>query len=707
MLPIGRIFLVMMSSLISTQAAPAEPWKTSDVADQFFGTTVSDPFRWLEDEDSEPVREFIDAQNERTDAWIPAPVTERFAGRLSELINYPRRSVPTRLGEDLVITERNTGLQRHAVIFKQRGVDGEPEVLLDPNTFSENGTVALSTLDFTRDGALVAYGKSEGGSDNQTIFVRDVAKGEDLPGELRDMRFSAIAWAPDNSGFWYNKYPDPAERLNNTIYWHALGSDPAEDPVVFATPDDPELLNYPGVSEDGRFFVVYQIRGTDRRNGVLVRELAGREPAAEGGWKSIVAPGEAMVSPVGNVGSRIFLYTDLDAPMRRVVAVEFEDLGEDAAASRASWKEVIPQTEDLLDSAQIVGGRFVTVHTRDVHSVLEVRDLDGANRQEVALPTKGTVGVVSGRPEDADAYFLFTSYTVPGTIFRLDVAGAKTEEYYRSAVKFDSDAYETRQIFADRDGVSIPVFVTAKKGVPLDGNNPTILYGYGGFGVSLAPGFNPFLIPWLEAGGVYAVANIRGGGEYGTDWHEAAKLGNRQVGFDDFAAAAKLLIDEKITSPERLAIEGGSNGGLLVLVAMLQHPELFGAVVSQVPVTDMLRFHRFGTGRFWTVEYGNAEESAEAFAWLKAYSPLHNIAGTARYPALLVTTADGDDRVVPAHAFKFIAAIQNTASPGTFLLRHQLGAGHGGGKPLDMVIREQAEIYAFLSRALGMETGEE
>lgn len=696
-----KAFVFIMTTLLNPFAnASPDPtlrWKQSDIVDEYHGENVADPYRWLEDESSAALDEFIAWQNKQTSAWIPADVTARYESRLSELINYPRKSVPSRYG-NLVITQRNSGLQPHAVVYKQIGIDGMPEVLIDPNAFSEDGSVALSILEFTQDGSLVAYGKSVGGSDNQTVYVRNVATGEDLPEIFTDMRFSAIAWANDNSGFWYNRYPDPANRLNNTIYWHALGTDPSDDIAVYSHPEDPEVAAYPAISYDGNYLVVYLVRGTDPRNGLIFREVTD-DRSDSGGWRTLFPIGAGEVSAVATEGSTFFVYTDLDAPLRKLIAADVSS--EDPLA----WREIIPESDALLKDITMVNGRFLAVSTRDVHSVMQVRSLDGTLEREVELPTKGTVGAVSARPSDKDVYFLFTSYTVPGSIYHLELPGGEPEVYYRSAVKFDSTAYETEQIFVDRDGVKVPVFVTARKGVARDGSNPTILYGYGGFGVSLEPAFNPLLIPWLEAGGVYAVANIRGGGEYGTAWHDAAMLGKRQVAFDDFIAAAETLIETGITRPDRLAIEGGSNGGLLVLVAMQQRPDLFGAVVSQVPVADMLRFHQFGTGRFWTPEYGNAETSREAFEWLKAYSPLHNIREGATYPALLVTTADGDDRVVPAHAFKFIAAIQSAAGEGMHLLRHQLGAGHGGGKPLAMAIREQAEIYAFLTRALNM-TGE-
>ncbi|MFY8216311.1 MAG: prolyl oligopeptidase family serine peptidase [Chthoniobacterales bacterium] len=685
----------MISTVTSATGAigTPPPWPKGDAGDDFFGEQVADPFRWLEQEKSPDVDAFIAWQNDQSSAWIPSAISETFQARLAGLINYPRQSVPSRYG-DIVVTLRNSGLQPHMVVFMQKGRDGTPQVLIDPNTFSKDGSVSLSTLEFTRDGELVAYGKSEGGSDNQTIYVRDVKSGNDLPDVLQDMRFSGLAWAPDNSGFWYNRYPDPNTRQNNTLYWHALGTDQADDVPVFQMPDHPDVALYPGVSDDGRYLFIYQVVGTEPRNGIVFRELERVAPSASGEWNTLFPMDEAEYSVVANLGSKLFVYTDRGSPRRKLMTLD--------ASDPKSTVDIIPESEAMLKEVSLVDGRLVTVSTKDVHSVVEIRALDGQVVRQVALPGAGTVGGISARPEDKDAYFLFTSYTTPGIIFRLDVADGSTAEVYRSGVKFDPDAYETQQVFVERDGTNVPMFVTSRKGIKRDGKNPTLLYGYGGFGVSLEPAFDPFLIPWLDAGGVYAVANIRGGGEYGTAWHEAARLGARQVAFDDFAAAAKKLIADGITTPEKLAIEGGSNGGLLVLVSMLQNPDLFGAVVSQVPVTDMLRFHRFGTGKFWTVEYGNAESSKADFDWLKAYSPLHTIADGKEYPPLLVTTADGDDRVVPAHAFKFIAAIQSAAADGVYLLKHDTGTGHGGGKPLDKAIREQAEIYAFLTRALNL-----
>lgn len=687
-------FLPLLAAAMTSLDYPQIP--KSDVVDDYHGTKVADPFRALEDAEAPATREFIEAENALTKAWIPEQAEQAYYERLRELADYPRRTAPSRYG-DWWIFSRNSGLQPHWVLFKQRGAEGEPEVLIDPNTFSTDGTVALAGTDFTEDGALVAYGKSVGGSDNKTVHVRDVATGRDLPDVLENMRFSGIAWAPDNSGFWYNKYPDPSKRENATVYWHRLGTDPAKDPAIFAFPEDPEVSLYPAVTEDGKYLLIYSSKGTDRANGLRVREIGG-DPAENGGFREVFPfSAGARFGVVGNDGATFYVLTDLDAPRRRLVAVDLAD------PAVEKWEERIPQTADLLDDVAMVGDRFVAETVQDVHSVLRIHAIDGSAVAEVPLPGKGTAGGISGDRKTRDFFFTFTSFTVPGTIYRYDLDSGKMTEFYRSEVKFDQDRYVTEQIFYEsKDGTRVPMFVTHRKGLKRDGKNPTILYGYGGFSISLQPAFSAFLIPWLEQGGVYAVANLRGGGEYGEEWHDAGRLGKKQNVFDDFIAAAEKLIADGITEPGKFAIRGGSNGGLLTAAVVLQRPDLFGAVLSHVPVTDMLRYQRFGTGRFWIPEYGDATKSEEEFRFLKAYSPVHNVKSGAKYPPILVLTADGDDRVVPAHAFKFVAALQADAGPGVYLLRHETGAGHGAGKPLDMAIRESAAVYAFLTRALGL-----
>ncbi len=673
-------------------------WKTDAVSEDYFGHAVSDPYRWLEDVNSAETRSFVEQQNALTSRWIPGGVRTEYLAQLRKVINFPRRSLPSHY-QNLWVSIRNSGLQAHSVLYKQDGLEGEAAVLLDPNAFSADGTVSLSSTSFTQDGRLLAYGKSTGGGDDQTIFVRDVATDRDLPDVLENMRFSSAAWAPDDSGFWYNRFPDPAVRSNSTLYWHRLGSAQKDDLALFSWPKEPEMDLYPSVTEDGKYLILYKALGTSEKNGLLLREVAGA-PDRTGDFREIFPTGIASFGVVQTEGSTLYVYTDKDAPRRRLVAVDAD------APEESKWREILPQSDDLLTDVALIGGRFAALYTRDVHSVLKIFEKDGTFVREVPLPTAGTVGGLSGRPGDREMFFVFSSYTYPGTIYRYDMASGKMEVYYQSQVAFRPDDYVTEQIFCvSKDGTRVPVFVVRRKDTKLDGRSPTLLYGYGGFGVSLAPGFQPDVVPWLDHGGIYAVANLRGGAEYGTEWHEAGMLGRKQNVFDDFIAAAEKLVADKYASPATLAIEGGSNGGLLVAAVLLQRPDLFGAVVSQVPVTDMLRYQKFGTGRYWTVEYGDATTSAEAFAWLRAYSPLHNVKPGQKYPPVLVTTADGDDRVVPSHAFKFVATMQAQAGAGAYLLRHETGSGHGGGKPLDKTLEEQADIYAFLTRALGVGQG--
>lgn len=688
------VFLPILAAAVMTSLDyPKVP--TSDVVDDFFGEKVADPFRGLEDSDAPETRRFVEQENALTEAWIPGEVQKAYQDRLRKLMNYPRRSMPGRYG-GWWITSRNSGLQPHYVVYKQRGEDGEPEVLIDPNTFSKDGTVALSETAFTKDGSLVAYGKSVGGSDNQTIYVRDVATGKDLSDELKDMRFATIAWAPDNSGFWYNKFPDPEARQNSTIYWHRLGDPQSKDRPILSLPDTPDVDIAPAVTEDGKYLLIYSSLGTDPATGIRVREIEG-DPGREGGFREVFPLEESSFAVVANDGPMFYVVTDDAAPRSRLIVVDINQ------PQREHWRELIPEMDELLDDVTMVGDRFVVTTTKDVHSNLRVHDRSGKVVAEVPLPGKGSVGGVSGRRDNNDFFFTFSSYTIPGIIYRYALADGELTEFYRSAVKFDPDLYITEQVFFEsKDGTRVPMFVTHRKDMSRNGENPTILYGYGGFSINLEPGFNSFIIPWLEQGGVYVVANLRGGAEYGEEWHDAGRLEKKQNVFDDFIAAAERLIADKVTSPSKLAIKGGSNGGLLTAAVVLQRPDLFGAVLSHVPVTDMLRYQRFGTGRFWIPEYGDATGSREAFEWLRAYSPLHNVKKGAKYPPILVLTADGDDRVVPAHAFKFVATLQADAGPGVYLLRHEVGAGHGAGKPLEMSIKESAATYAFLTKALGL-----
>ena len=701
--PAVLCFLLACAPAGHSAFADEPPMTTDDarrdetVTDDYHGTPVADPYRWLEDPASDETRAWVSAQNAATRAALDGPVREAFRARLEQLVDYPRRSAPSHEGE-VYVYSRNTGLQPQAVVYAGASADDEGKILFDPNAMSDDGTVALSGLTFTYDGKTVAYGVSEGGSDDKVVRFRDVATGDDLTDVLTGMRFGGLDFEPMDRGVWYGKYPDPDVRRDQKVYFHQLGTEQSDDTVVYERPDDPDLRFHPDVSDDGEWFFLYVSRGTDPKNGVRFRQIC-CDPHLFGYFQELFPPGDAEYAVVDNDGPIFYVYTDKGAPRRKLVAVDSQHQEE------ANWKTVLPETDDLLENVTMVNGQFVATYLRDGANAIRVFEKDGTFVREVGLPTLGTVGGIQGERKDAQMFFTFSSFTYPGTVYRYDLPTGELTKLEEPSVEFDPAAYETRQRFAaSKDGTKVPVFVVHKKGLTLDGTNPTILYGYGGFGISMGPSFSASRLAWLEKGGVFAVALLRGGGEYGSDWHEAGKFGNKQNVFDDFIAASELLISDGYTSPKKLAIQGGSNGGLLVTATMLQRPDLFGAVVAQVPVTDMLRYQRFGTGRFWTAEWGDATESREAFDYLRAYSPLHNVKAGVAYPPVLVTTAEGDDRVVPAHAFKFVAELRHANPGGVALLRHDTKAGHGAGKPTAKVLDEAADTYAFLAGRLGMQT---
>ena len=719
---------IAMQTSPSTRPAYPEA-KTVDASDDFHGTTVADPYRWLEEPQADDTRAFIDAQNEVSAAYLETPQREAIRARLEELLDYPRTGVPGRTGrpEDdfgnpvgtRLFVSKNTGLQNHSVLFTKGPDDAEFVELIDPNGFSEDGTTALAGTWVDEQGETMAYAVSEGGSDDKVVKLMDLRGdklGEHFPETLEHMRFTSIAWHPDGSGFWYGKYPTPGtvpedqERFNQKIYWHDLESDPANDSLVYDHPEDPELSAYTTITPAGRYQLIYSSRGTDRRGGVKFRAIC-CNPAYHGGFTELFPPEQAEYSVIDDpvIDSedgekpQLVVLTNQDAPRGKLVRLHPHN------NKPERWETLIPEPQGegtRIESVVRAGDRYVVEYMQDAQSVLKHYDLDGGDETAIDLPTVGTVAGVTGDPHHSTIYFGFTSFTYPTTPFSYDLkTGERTEFADNSPAGFDPAAYETTQIFYEsKDGTKVPMFITHKKGVKLDGTNPTLLYGYGGFDVSLTPGFSSTRLAWLEQGGVYAMANLRGGGEYGRPWHEAGMFGNKQNVFDDFIAAAEYLIDEGYTSSDKLAIQGGSNGGLLTAAVVIQRPDLFGAVHSAVPVIDMLRYHTYGTGRFWTVEYGNAVEDAEAFEYLMEYSPLHNVGEGIDYPPILVTTGDGDDRVVPAHSLKWIAAMQakNPAAE-AILLRYDVGSGHGAGKPIAKVLDEQADVYAFLARALDMD----
>ncbi len=675
-----------------------------DQVDHYHGTPVADPYRWLEDTDSPETRSWIEAQNRLTSAWLGSvPQRAAILKRMTELWDRPRWNVPFRKG-GRVFSLRNDGLQDQAVLYVQDSPDAPPRGLLDPNTLSRDGTVSLSTLAVSKDGGLLAYGVSEGGSDWQEFRVREVDTGRDRPDQLRWIKFSGAAWTADGGGFFYSRYPEPSARALTSVvagqrlHYHRLGTPQSEDVVVYERPDLPTLGFHPLVTDDGRYLVVTVWQGSDPANRVYVLDLG--DPAAprvEGEVVRLLDDADAAYDFVGSVGPVFYFRTDADAPLGRLIAVDLR------APERSAWRTVVPQTGDTLTRARIVDGHFVAEYLHDAHARVRLIPLDGGPVRDLDLPTLGSVGAVSGDPGDTDVFYSFTSFLHPSTIYRHELRTGRTETVHAPAAGFDPSRFTTEQVFySSRDGTRVPMFLVHRRDLPRDGNNPALLYGYGGFRWNLVPGYSVPTLVWLEMGGVYAVPNLRGGAEYGEAWHRAGMLDRKQNVFDDFAAAAEFLVREGYTSPGKLAVSGASNGGLLVGAVVNQRPDLFGAALPAVGVMDMLRYHRFTIGWGWVPEYGSADDP-EQFRWLRAYSPLHNLEPGTRYPATLVTTGDHDDRVVPGHSFKYAAALQAAqGGDAPVLIRVETRAGHGAGKPTSMQIEEEADRLAFLVGALGV-----
>ncbi len=677
--------------------------RRGDVVDDFFGTAVADPYRWLEDSDDPETVAWGEAQSRAAASYLGAlPARAALHRRLTALWDYPRQSAPMRHG-DRYYFFKNDGLRNQSVLYASDDPQRDLVVILDPNGLSADGTVALVNAAFSHDGAYLAYGTSQSGSDWQEIRVRDTASGEDGDDLLEWCKFSTVAWKCDGSGFFYNRFPEPGtvppneEYAHNRVYWHARGTAQANDPLVYERPDEKDLRFAPIITEDGAYLLLHGAVGTETKNRLYYRPVDG-----DGPFVRLLDDADANYTPIEMIGSILYLKTDRDAPRGRIIAIDLHH------PERADWREIVPEGEDTLAFAAMVGGKLALVPMHDASHRLRIYALDGTLVRDVPLPRLGSIVELSGRRDDPELFFAFTSFLHPTTLYRYDIATGDLAPHFAPTTPFDPASYETTQVFyPSRDGTRVPMFLTHKRGLARDGSNPTLLYGYGGFDISMTPGFSVTCLPWLEAGGVYAVANLRGGGEYGDAWHEAGKRERKQNVFDDFIAAGEWLIANGYTRSSCLAINGRSNGGLLVAACLVQRPELFGAVVCEVPVTDMLRFQKFTAGRYWTVEYGDAETSEENFRFLSAYSPLHNIRVGFAYPSTLVATADSDDRVVPAHAKKFTAALQASHSgDAPILLRLELKAGHGQGKPTRKLIDEYADILAFLFDTFGMPTPE-
>jgi prolyl oligopeptidase len=673
--------------------------RRDDIVDDYHGTKVADPYRWLENPASEETLAWVEAQNALMSHYINTiPARGQIQSRLTSLWDYPKYSVPVRKGNHYFFS-KNTGLQNQSVLYMQETLQSEAIVVIDPNTFSEDGTIALTNQVVSKDGKLLAYGISSGGSDWQEIKIRQVDSGIDFPEVIRWCRFSSIAWRHDNQGFYYNRLPEPGtvpeEDQNNfsQVYWHTLDTPQAEDRLIYERPEAKELIFYPFITDDGVYLVLHVGHGTEPKNRLYYREVQ-----SDGPFIRLLDEADARYNLVGNTGSIFYVQTNLDAPRNRIISIDIEH------PDRANWKELIPQQDDVMDFVIMVNNQFVVTYMRDAHHQVKIYNLDGSFVRDITLPTLGSIVGMSGKPEHTEMFINFTSFLYPPTIFRYDFPSNSLTLLHGAEIDVDVSSYETKQVFyTSKDGTRVPMFLTYKKGLTLDGTNPTLLYGYGGFDISLTPTFAIQTLVWLEHGGVYAVANLRGGGEYGEEWHRAGTLEHKQNVFDDFIAAAEWLIANKYTNTSRLAIQGGSNGGLLVAACMIQRPALFGAVLCHVPVIDMLRYHKFTVGRYWVSDYGNAETDPEHFKFLYAYSPLHNVKEGEVYPATFILAADTDDRVVPAHAKKFAATLQAAdGGKNPILLRIETKAGHGLGKPTAKVIEERSDVLAFLFERFGM-----
>lgn len=669
-----------------------------DVSDTYFGTEIAEPYRWLENDTSAATGEWVIAQNELTYSYLDnIKFRPGLKERLTKIYDYPKYGSPFKKN-DKYYFYKNDGLQNQSVLYSQASLDAEPEVLLDPNKLSDDGTVALSQIAFSNNGKYLAYSIARSGSDWNEIYIMDLATKTLLKDVIKWVKFSGIAWQAD--GFYYSAYDAPVagKEFSNKneyhkIYFHKVGDAQTADKLVFENKKFPLRNCGAAVTEDEKYLVISETESTSG-NSLHIKDLS--KPNAP--LVTLEAGFENDYGVVDHVNGKLYVLTNWKASNQQLMEVD------PAKPARENWKTILPETENVLEGVSILGGKIVAEYLQDAANHVYTYDFTGKKLAEVALPAIGTVGGFSGDKDDNEAFYTFTSFTFPPTIYRYDVAQNKSEVFRKTEVNFNPEDYVSeQQFYTSKDGTKVPMFITYKKGIKKDGKNPLMLYGYGGFNISLNPSFSVARIPFLEQGGIYVVANIRGGGEYGEKWHKAGTKMQKQNVFDDFIGAAEYLIAQKYTSPEKLAINGGSNGGLLIGACMTQRPELFAVAIPEVGVLDMLRYQKFTIGWAWATDYGTSEESKEMFEYLKAYSPLHNVKEGVKYPATMVMTGDHDDRVVPAHSFKFAATLQH-ANTGNYpsLIRIDTKAGHGAGKPIAKVIDAQADMWAFVMYNLGM-----
>ena len=692
--------LASMSLLSESLIYPTTPQST--VVDNYHGTQVPDPYRWLEDDTSEATKAWVVAQNAVTSGYLnQLPQRLPIRDRMTKLFNFERFGTPFRAGGRYFFS-RNNGLQNQSVWYWAASLEAQPVLLIDPNTFSADGTVSMSVPVPSEDGRTVAYQVSKSGSDWQEIRVHDVGTGKQLSDRIQWVKFSGIAWAKDGSGFYYSRFDAPKSGAALTqvnefqkVYFHRLGSEQSDDSLVYERRDQPKWGMGATLSDDGAYLILTLSQGTDTRNRVFYRDLTTPQSSVV----ELLNDFDASYNWVGNEGPVFLFHTDLKAPRGRIIAIDSRK------PQRADWKERVPQNEATLTSANVVGDRLVCDYLKDARSLIRLHRLDGTFEKEVSLPGIGSVAGFGGKRAETETFYSFTSFTVPGRIYRYDFRSGLSTLWRQPKVAFDPDAFETRQVWVtSKDGTKLPLFLTHKKGLKPDGKTPVLLYAYGGFNISLTPAFSVGNLVWLELGGIYAVPNLRGGGEYGEEWHQAGTKLRKQNVFDDFIASAEWLITNGYTQPSKIAIQGGSNGGLLVGACMTQRPDLYGACLPAVGVMDMLRFHRFTIGWAWTSDYGSSE-NPEEFKALFAYSPLHALKQGVQYPPTLITTADHDDRVVPAHSFKFAARLQAVhAGPHPVLIRIESKAGHGAGKPISKQIEERSDQIAFVASQFGIST---
>ncbi len=673
--------------------------RKSDQVDDYHGTKVADPYRWLEDLDSEETRAWVEAENKMSFGFLASiPERNSIKERLTKLWNYEKYGIPFKESNRYFYT-RNSGLQNQAVLYTVTSLDAQPQMVLDPNTLSADGTVAVSGLQPSPDGKLLAYSLSASGSDWQEWKVREVETGKDLSDHLKWVKFSGATWTRDGKGFFYSRYDEPKgdtlKGINyfQKVFYHQLGTPQSQDTLVYERPDQKDWLFGSYVTEDGNYLIITVFQGTDVKSRVYYKDLRTKDS----GVVKLLDDFDAAYNFIGNEGSRFWFQTDLQASRGKIIEIDT------AKPARNNWKVVVPEAKETLQSTTVVDKKFVLNYLKDAYTQVKIYDTAGKLVNEVAFPGIGSADGFGGKSSDKETFYSFTGFTTPTTIYRYDMTSGKSTVFREPKVDFNPANFETRQVFyTSKDGTKVPMFITHKKGLKLDGSNPTYLYGYGGFNISLSPAFSVGNLVWMEMGGVYAQPNLRGGGEYGEDWHQAGMKLKKQNVFDDFIAAAQWLIDNKYTSTPKLSIGGGSNGGLLVGAAMTQRPDLFGAALPAVGVMDMLRFQKFTIGWAWVSDYGSSD-NADDFKALYAYSPLHNIKTGASYPPTMITTADHDDRVWPGHSFKFAAALQAAqAGSAPVLIRIETKAGHGAGKPTSKIIEEVADRWAFLVKTLNM-----